>query len=50
MTIPTPERVTQKMDDWKFSCKNKYSTIQKMDECDSYCDRNRYTTSRVGCL
>ena len=38
------------MDDCKFSGQNKYSTIQGMDECHSYCDKNRCTTSTVGWL
>ena len=47
---PTAERITQTMDDCKFSCQDEYSTIQRMDECHCYCDKNRYTTSRVGWL
>ena len=34
------------MDDYKFYCQNKYNTLQRMDDC----DKNRYTTSRDGCL
>ena len=50
ITVPAAERITQTMDDCKFSFQNKYSTIQRMDECHSSCDKNRYTTSKVGCL
>ena len=49
ITVPTAERITQTMDDCKFSCQNKYSTIQRTDECHSYCDKNSHTTSKVGC-
>ena len=44
--VPTAERITQTMGDWKFSYQNKYSTIQRMDEYHFYCDKNRCITSR----
>ena len=31
--MPTAERITETIDDCKFSCQNKYSTLQRMDEC-----------------
>ena len=31
--VPTAERITQTKDDCKFSCQNKYGTLQRMDEC-----------------
>ena len=42
----TAEKIIQTMDDCKFSCQNKYSTPQRIDDCRSFCDKNRYTTSR----
>ena len=38
------ERITQTMDDFKFSCQNKYSALQRMDDCHSFCDKNKCTT------
>ena len=34
------------MDDCKFSRQNKYSTLQKIYNCHSLCDKNGYPTSR----
>ena len=48
----TADRNTQTMDDKinKFSCQNKYSALQRMDDCNSFCNKVRYTNSRAGCL
>ena len=32
----TVERITQTIDDCKFSCQNKNSTLERMDECHSF--------------
>ena len=45
--VPPAEIITQTMDGCKFSCQNKYSNAQRMDDCHSYCDKNRYTTWRL---
>ena len=37
---------TQIMDDSKFSYQNKYAALKRMDGYHSFCDKNRYTTSR----
>ena len=37
----TAERITQTMNDCKFSCQSKYSTLYKMDNCHSFHDKNR---------
>ena len=37
----TAEKITQAMDDCKFYCQNKYSTLQRMVDCYSFCDKNR---------
>ena len=42
----TAERTSQTMADCKFSCQNKYSSLRWMDDSYSFCDKNRYTTSR----
>ena len=34
----TAERITQTMDDCKFSCQNKYSTLERMNNCHFFCD------------
>ena len=39
IAVPTAERITETTDDCKFSCENKYSTIQGMDQCHLYCDK-----------
>ena len=46
----TAERITQTMDDCKFSRQNKYSTLRRMDERYFFCDKNKYTKSRDGWL
>ena len=46
----TIESIAQTIDDCKFSRKDKYSTLQRVDECHSFCDKNRYPTSKDGCL
>ena len=33
ITVATTERITQRKDVYKLSCQNKYSIIQRMDEC-----------------
>ena len=38
---------TQTEDDRKFSCQNKYSAFQRMDDCHCFCDKNRCTTSKT---
>ena len=38
---------TQTVDDRKFSCQNKYSAFQRMDDCHCFCDKNRCTTSKT---
>ena len=42
----TTERIIQTMDDSKFFHLNKYSTLQRMDDCYYFYDKNRYPTSR----
>ena len=42
----TAERTSQTLADCKFSCQNKYSSLRWMDDSYSFCDKNRYTTSR----
>ena len=42
----TAGRITETMNDCKFSCQNKYSALQSMNDCHSFCDKNRYTISR----
>ena len=42
------ERITQIMDNCKFSQENRYSTLQNMDDCHSLRDKDRYITSRDG--
>ena len=46
----TGERIDLAMHNSTFSCQNKYSTLQGMDDCHSFCDKKRYTTSRDGWL
>ena len=49
-----PEWITQKMNDCKFFCQNKCNTLEIMDDCHSFCGKNRYYTSdnpyKIGCL
>ena len=40
--------ITQTMGDFKVSCQNKYSVLQRMDDCHSFCDTIRYTESFKG--
>ena len=40
------ERITQTIGDYKVFCQNKYSTLQRMDDCHSFSDKNRYTNSK----
>ena len=39
----TDERITQTMEECKFSCKKKSGTIQIMNDCNYFC--GKYTTS-----
>ena len=41
--VPAAERITQAIDDCKFPCQSKYSIYQKIDDCHSYSNKNRYT-------
>ena len=43
----TDDRITQTLDN-EFSLQNKYSTLQRMDDYHSLCDKSRYPTSRDG--
>ena len=45
----TVELITQTINDCKLFCQNKCSTLQRMDDCHSFCDKIRYNTSRDGC-
>ena len=35
----TAEKITQTMNDCKFSYQNKYSTLQRMDGCHFFCEK-----------
>ena len=37
----TAERITQKIDHCKFTLQNKYSTLQRMDDYYSSCEKKR---------
>ena len=39
-------KITQTMANRKFSRQNKHSTVQTMNDCHSFCDKNRYPTSK----
>ena len=39
-------KITQTTANRKFSRQNKHSTLQTMNHCHSFCDKNRYPTSK----
>ena len=38
---PVAERISETMVDCQSSCRNKYITVQRMDDVHSFCDKNR---------
>ena len=42
----TAEKINLTKDDYKISRHNKYYILQSLDDCHSFCDKNRYVTSR----
>ena len=44
------ERIVQTVDGYKISRQTKYITLERMDDCYCFCDKNRYCTPKEGWL